>query len=358
MNEEKLDIVEEVEESVEIQETATEEIQEQGEELLVEEESTALTPVEKKMKKHQAAKVLVAEAKEILNQNENQLNECKLLLENDLRAYSEAKDALKLDALNDAKALLTQLGYASTEGHLDIDEADVVFEPNEEMDKVMQIRDVSSGRFTGFMLSLVAGAATLGGLVYWATEKLDMTLDISKVPNNDTMNSIANYYSQLVNAGDNPAVGLGLIALGTVAVMGLAYILRVGLKGGSNLRFASEQMKETQKHVTQKANCKIEMDRVDAHMTDAIETLKDYQVLLVEQNGTLKRILHFEGNQKKELGYSLHAKNEMKKTENLITKVQLFMNQSMSHHGKLAEESVTLLDDAKQYIKEVLSKLS
>jgi len=151
---------------------------------------------------------------------------------------------------------------------------------------------------------------------------------------------------------------MGIVALAVLLVMVLVYLMRVGLKGGSNLHFANEQMKETQKYVAHKANCKMEMDRVDLHITDAVNTLNDYKILLNEQSGKLKRILHFEAGEAEQHGYTHSSIEEMKETQNLITSIQDFMAQPISNEGKLSEDNVHALHQAKDYVQKLLSKLS
>lgn len=327
----------------------------ENEESVVQESTEVLAPeVDKKVKKHLVAKKLVAEAKSMIEENESELNECKLILDNDLQAYADAKRTLHTGGLDDAKALLVELGF-STVSDLDKEEENLVFEPNDEIPAV-RIKDVHSGKFTGFILSLLAGTVTFGGLVYWATEKLDMTLNLSNVAQKGTLDTIGNYFSNLVGAGDNAMLGMGLVGAASILSMIVVYVLRVEMKGNRNLKFANMQMKETQKYITHKSNCKLEMDRVDRHISDAITTLKDYEVLLTEQNGKLKRIVHFEGAQENELGYSQHAKDEMKVTQNLIETIQHFVEEPMSHQGKLSEETVVLLDKAKEEVKKLVSK--
>jgi hypothetical protein len=319
-------------------------------------ESTVFTPVAPKVKKHNEAKKLVEEAKNMAYDSTNEIQDCKILLENDLRDYEDAKRALHSGGLDDAKALLVELGHISV-AEFEIDETEAVFDSKDNIEPLM-IKDVSSGRFTGFILALLAGIAAFMGLVFLATEKLGMVLDVTKMPDNSTINDISNWFSSLVGVENNPEVGIGIVALVVLLVMFLVYAIRVGLKSGSNLRFANHQMKETQKYITHKADCKIEMDRVDTHINDAIKTLHDYQVLLNEQNGKLSRILHFEGVKSEKHGYAHVSILEMKETKTLIENIQNFMVQPMSDEGKLSENTSHSLHEAKKKVESVISKLA
>jgi len=343
-----------------VEENVQDEIVENSEELLEEvvensEEVKALTSKPEKIKKHQEAKKLVEEAKSIVKASEGELADCKLLLADDLREYEHAKQALKTGGLDDAKVLLNELGY--DDASIEIDENKVVFEAKDDV-KPIVLKDVHSGRFTGLLLSLVGGAITLGGLGYWATEKLGMTLDITKVPSNETIHNIFGWFGTQIGRPNDALNGALVVAVAVLVVMVLLYLLRVGLKGSANLRLATQQMKETQKYITHKSNCKVEMDRVDAHITDAIKVLKDYEVLLNEQGGKLKRILHFEGQKDTLSDYHTKSVSEMKDTQNLIESIGRFIATPMSEEGKLSGKSTLFLHSAKEALQKTLARFS
>jgi len=116
-------------------------------------------------------------------------------------------------------------------------------------------------------------------------------------------------------------------------------------------------MREIQKYITHKSNCKVEMDRVDVHITDAINVLKDYEVVLNEQKGKLKRVLHFEGQKENFSEYQIKSTEMMKDTESLIENVGRFIMTPMSEEGKLSDKSTLFLHSAKENLEKVLAKL-
>lgn len=341
-----------------IQEEITPESPEAMEETATEQvvEEKALTPIPEKVKKHQEAKKLVEEAKSIVDASDSELKECRVLLDEDLLQYDDAKKSLSSGALNDAKALLSELGHTQVSNET-VDDDVAVFEVKDEAQHMM-IKNVSSGVFSGLILALIGGFATLMGLVYLATEKLGMTLDISKVPEQETVQNILGWFGTQVGFKDDAINGGFFVGLAVLIVMVLIYMIRVGLKGGSNLRFAEHQMKETQKYITHKTNCKIEMDRVDAHIKDAIKVLKDYEVVLGEQNGKLARIRHFEGKQPSLTGYHDKSVNEMNHTQNIIESISRFMATPMSQEGKLSGKSTLFLHSAKEVMQKTVSTFS
>jgi len=177
------------------------------------EKSKALTPKHQKIKKHHEAKKLVDEAKSIVESSESELQLCRLVLEDDLKEYNTAKKELKVSGYNATKDLLLELGH-NVEVPND-DEEDAAFEAKEDT-KPMILKDVRSGRFTGVLLSLFGGLATFSGLIYWATEKLGITLDLTKVPTNETMQSIFGWFGNQIGR-PNDALN-GALSLSGLAV--------------------------------------------------------------------------------------------------------------------------------------------
>jgi len=356
MTEEKnVDIVEEtIEETLEQVQENVEDITEEITDDIVEETAVVATTAQK-VKKHIMAKELVSEAKKLVEVSDNEIQDCKLLLADDLKEFETAKHALKAGGLDEAQALISQLGH--TLDSVEEEEGFVLFDANDDVEPIV-LKDVNSGRFTGLILSLLGGAATLGGLVYWATEKLGMTLDLSKLPTSESIEKIFGWFGTQIGRPDDAINGGLIVGAAVLAVMAIIYLIRVGLKGGSNLRFAEKQMEETHNYITQKANCKEEMDKVDAHITDAVKVLKDYEIVLNEQAGKLKRVLHFEGEKGNSSEYHSKSITEMKDTQNLIENITRFMTTPMSEEGKLSGKSTLFLHSAKEALQKVLAKFS
>ncbi len=346
---------ENLEEKVEeIQETVEEEIQS------VNSEANELEEVVVPLKKHDQAKELVEKARVIVKDAENQLEECKLLLATDLKEYENAKHELKEKGMNACETLLEELDYVSEEKSEDsTDEEDaVVFEPKEEIAPIY-IHDVSSGKFTGFIMALIGGAATFAGMTYIATQKLGVTLDISKLPTSDSLHSVFGFYGTLVGMKDNVSMGISLMAVVTLLVMWIIYMIRVSTKSSKNLHHATQQLADAEEYTAQKSSCKDEMDKVDAYIHDAIKTLKTYQIIFNEQKGKLERIIHLEANKDEDEESEFHHKSmlEMKDTRELIDAVKDFMSVPMSEEGKLSGKSSLFLHRAKSRIQKTIDRL-
>jgi len=311
---------------------------------------------EKKVKKHVEAVRLVEEAKKIVKVADDQTNACKLLLESDLQEYEEAKKSLRVGGLDTCTSLLEKLGYKNNNSENNTDDNMVVFEPKEEL-APLTLKNVSSGKFTGLVYSLIGGGVTAVGLIYLATEKLGITIDITKVPTSETMQNVAAWFSSSVGLESNVYVGAGILTSASLLVMGIIYAIRVSLKGSQNLHFAVKQLVEAELYTEAKGHCKAEMDKVDAHMKETIKTLKMYEVLFNEQKGKLERILHIEGSKEKSTDYHEKSFLEIRETRELIRTIKDFTSIPMSEEGKLSEKSITFLQRATTQMDKILERL-
>ena len=311
---------------------------------------------EKKIKKHVEALRLVEEAKQIVKAADEQTEACKLLLVSDLKEYEDAKSSLRVGGLNACTSLLNQLGYKNNNTEQHTDENVVVFEPKEELEP-LALKNVSSGQFTGLVYALIGGTVTTVGLIYLATEKLGMTLDITEVPTVETMQKVTSWFSSAVGLEANVYVGTGILALASLSVMAIIYGIRVNMKGNNNLHFAVKQLAEAELYTEAKGHCKDEMDKVDAHMKETVTLLKMYEVLFNEQKGKLERILHIEGSKEKSTDYHEKSFLEIRETKELIRTIKDFTSTPMSEEGKLSEKSINYLKRAKTQMDKMLERL-
>jgi len=308
------------------------------------------------MKKNDASRLLVKKARIIIKDAEHQLEECKLLLASDLKDYDKAVQELKANGMDASEELLSQLGYIAddeeSEENKNIEDV-VIFEPKEDVAPI-HIKDVSSGKFTGFLMGLLGGVVTFGGMAFVASEKLGITVDLSQLT---TMEPVYSWYSRLVGLKGDMFYGRLFMILVALLIVWLIYKIRVSMKASANLNHATAQLEAAEEYTAQKGSCKDEMDRVDAYIHDAIKTLKTYQVIFNEQKGKLERILHIEEDQSETATYHHKSLIEMKDTHELIVAIKDFMGVPMSEEGKLSGKSSLFLHRAKSRIQKVLDRL-
>ncbi len=341
---------------------STVEIEKTEENIPLDKENGTFVPEEKnitkKQKKHHMAKALVAKAKEIVSASDKQIDECKLLLEEDLKAYNEAKATLHANALEQSEALLQELGYDPLEDEEDKE----VFVPKEDQDPI-HLKDISSGWFSALFSALIAGLLTFGGLLFYAVQKagIDPQKVIESIKNHDytALQQVLGEFAKWVgNHEPDFSIGASIVVLITLVVMAIVYFLKMLFKAEKNIRFAKKQLEMAEEYVTYKGSCKEEMDKVDAHIKEAIDTLKDYEILLAEQNGKLRRIMHFEGFKDDQADYLERSRHTMHLTQSLLESIKRFMATPMSEEGKLSGKSTLFLHSAKEKLQKVLKELS
>lgn len=306
------------------------------------------------MSKQNEAKMLVAKAKAIVTDAEEQVKKCRLLLSDDLQGYDEAKKALYEGGLEESEALLLALGYADNFEEESREEV-VVFEAESDIEP-MDIKEISDGKFSSLILALISGITVLFGLVYLAAKKSGTPLEFTKLPATGTVESILSTFAALLGMGEDAFMG-GMVMLASVLlVTGIVSFVRTNTTARKNLAFSKEQLQEAEAYALLKGDCKIEMDKVDAHMNESISALKTYQVLLNEQKGKLERMLFIEGKKEDVADYHPKSLFEMELTQELINAIQNFISTPMSEEGKLSVKSVELLENAKSKAQEMINR--
>lgn len=353
------EMIEEIENEVlqsveEVDDRGTEVIGEESEEVNNETSEIIVepTPLPAKANKHVRAMHLVEKTKKIVKVVNDREEGCKLLLETDLKEYENAKSKLKTGGFDACVSLVRKLG-AQTKN--DAAETIVVFEPKEES-KPMVLKELSSGRFTGLIYALLGGIAAAIGLVYLATEKLEMTLNVTKVPTEYETQSILAWFSTLLGMHEDVYIGASVLGVLVLLFMILIYITRVRLKANYNLHFAVKQFIEAELYIEKKPDCKAEIDKIDMHIRDTIGMMRTYEVLFNEQKGKLERILYVEGEREKSTEYHYKSYREIQETTELIDAISEYINIPVSEDGKLSEKSVLYLQHAKDQMDKMLAR--
>jgi len=309
----------------------------------------------RELKNNEIALSLVEEAKVIVNNADMQMEECQLLLAKDLEEYEEAKEALNEGGLDECEVLLETLGYEDSSYEKVVPD-EVVFETKEDVEPII-VQDVSSGKFTGFLMALILAVGTFVAMVYVATQKLGVALDTTTLPSQQSLEPMFSWYGKLIGMNGDPLFGLALVLFVTLLVFWITYAIRVSTKASKNLNFATQQLEDAEAYTVHKSSCKSEMDKVDAHITDAIKTLNTYQVLLNEQKGKLQRILYIEDEKEEFSEYHEKSKEEMKETQKLINSLHSFTSLSMSEEGKLSVASEQMLKKTQRTMKRMIDRL-
>lgn len=302
--------------------------------------------------KYDAALSLIEETKRIVNRTDEHMQACKLLLEDDLKAYEEAKSSLFEHSLEKSERLLEEFGEISLEK--ESGEAYEPFEPKEEIEP-FKVQNINRGRLRGFLFSLFFGAATLVALLYIAADKLGTTLGIEQMASFDMLAPLFSWFSEFLTGSDDLYIGLTVVSVVVLGVMAIVYLVCLKIKESSNLKFAAQQLHDAQSYCESKTDCKTKMEKVDKHINERINALNLYQVLLNEQNGKLERIRYIEAEKTME---TMHPKSleEVRDTEDLLETIHMLIETPMSEEGDLSSKSVLVLRRVEEKAEAFIAK--
>jgi len=394
MHNEKIDeevtnnVTDEEIQDTQIEELNQEEIEGEGieEEETLQQETTDLVDSNiENLSKADAVALLIKKAKILVDEADNKLNESQEVLKNDLQEYEDAKSKLKATVISVNSDLLKQLDYqqeqleqleAMEEGDQYADELEQLNSIEDTIEVLkeedfqeaspyeikntispMYVQEPSSGKFGGFILGLIGGGATFAGMAYFASTKLGIKLDPSKVPSMETCKPIFEWYSKLVGQTD-PNIGMGLMGGSALLVLWIIYAIKKGSKANKNLEFAKDQLNQAESYALQKLECKRSMDEIDEHLKDAVKTFKLYDVVLNEQQAKLNRIMFIEADKIQSGDFHEKSLREIADTRSLVEAVKSYISTPMAdEEGRLSISISNALNNMKATIDKLISRL-
>lgn len=300
------------------------------------------TPLEEPLKK--SSDDLIDEARNMVNQSDSTVEDCMSILDDDIAAYDQKKAKLLQGSVQRIESLLDQVGY----------EPETIENMSEDIDnfggenavKPMYVKSLSSGKFSSFLLAIIFAIASIAGWIYFATEKLGLTLDLNQLPTPEVESQILTWIGGGITGGQgNPLVGMAILGLTALVVMWIVYGLRVSMRANKNQKIAEQVHEEAEFYCTKKEECKKEMEKVSEHIRKVVTLLDTYDILLEEQTAKIRRIIHIEGllpfheyhqNSKDEMNYAGRLTNAL---SNLVS-------------TPMANETGALSMDAKDMLEE------
>jgi len=303
--------------------------------------------------KYAEAEALIETSKELVNKVDLEVSKCKIGTSEAAKKFDKVKRTFKNTILKSADILLGKVGYE----YITYEEAEA-FELSIDGDSEEKflVENLSSGRFTGLLLAMLVIFLTVAIWVYIAIRKLNidpysLTPKSAMLQVNPMLEWIGGLVGGTVNIG---ALILGLSAL----VMGwLVYALRVGLKGRKNLHLAQETFENTNAYCTTQKECQEEMQKIDTHLREATDEIRNLTTILNEHSATLKRVIHVEGIYEEEKEYHSSSKRVMRETEKIMRAAESLLETAITQEGKLNFESVQALNAAKDIYAEYLSRI-
>jgi len=345
MSEEKVEssIETSLEESVEKIEEKVEDIQEKTEET-----------IEAKRSKLDIAKEKIEKAKTLTAETREQIEVCMKNIDRDIEKLTAQKEALFSSALQPGEALLKEIGAAKEDLLATLPESTVELIDLDE-DKV-EIKEISSGRFKGFIFALLAGIATFMGWAFASSKALGFSIPPEKIPDLPRLNKMLEWTSAQLGQGSNATIGAAVVIIAILLIMWIIYSMIVSVRASSNLRVAKQTEEAVALYCTNKEECKQKMELVREHIQNSSNTLAKYKVLLEEQNAKMRRALFLEEAEGFE-GLHANTKADIATTQHLITEVKKLLEVPISEAGILTTDAIETLKKANKAVNDHIMKL-
>lgn len=309
--------------------------------------STDQTSIEGK-NEHEKALVIVDETKKIIQNAQKQVNECMLLLKDDLENFEKSKQDLRKSALNQSEELLLGLGFESDMLHTQEEaKIDIKTVQSKAQEGVIEVQEVFSGKLSSFAIGVVFALLLAVGLLYLALEATHTPWGL--IGDSHSLAVVLSQIGEKSLSHANMFTGVAVLVVVSMLFGYLVYTIQVSLRASKNLRVAQQTHQEAQFYCTQKDECKIQMEKVDAHINETIEMINFYKLLLQEQNMRLKRILLIEQKQEFE-SYHYKSQADMENTQRLVDGILELLSTPIVAQGSLSSQAQEALVDAKRVI--------
>ena len=344
---------EEIESSAEIATQETVEKAEEKVEDLQEQDEEIQERVKTKKSKLDIAKEKIAKAKTLTAQTREQIEECMKNIDMDIEKLTERKQELFTLALNPGEKLLESLG--AEEELLDELPGNGVELLDLDEDKV-EIKEISSGRFKGFVFALLAGVATFMGWAFISSRALGLSIPPEKIPDFPRLNKMLEWTSEQLGQGSSANTGAAAVIIVTVLIIWIIYAVVVSMRASSNLRVANETEEAVTLYCTTKEECKEKMKLVREHIQNSTGILAKYKVLLEEQNAKIRRAVFLE-EAEGIAGLHANTKADIAVTKRLISEVKKLLEVPVAEAGILTEEAIATLKKVNKSMNEHIMKL-
>ncbi|KIM12318.1 MAG: hypothetical protein KU38_05440 [Sulfurovum sp. FS08-3] len=309
--------------------------------------NTDQTSIEGK-NEHEKALVIVDETKKIIQNAQKQVNECMLLLKDDLENFEKSKQELRESALSQSEELLLELGFESDMLHTQ-EEAKIDIETvqNKAQEGAIEVQEILSGKLSSFLIGVLFALLLAVGLLYLALEATQTPWRL--MGDSQYLTVVLSWIGEKSLSHANMFTGATVLVVVSMLFGYLVYTIRVSLRASKNLRVAQQIHQEAQFYCTQKDECKIQMEKVDAHINETIEIINVYKLLLQEQNMRLRRILLIEEKQEFE-SYHYKSQADMENTQRLVNGILELLSTPIAAQGSLSSQAQEALAHAKRVI--------
>jgi len=312
--------------------------------------------IKKPVSKNEKAKELVKNSIDIISKVNNEIEATKESVLKDINKFEEIKNDILNSSFVQSQILLNKASY-------DYEQTDMgePFEISLETPKEeVKIKNISTGGFTGFILSILAMLGTTAGWAYLASQKVGVKIDPNnlKVPDEASLNKMLEWIGGGMTGGQGNALfGMATVGVSSLLVGYGVYKLYVMYKEHKNFKVAQEIYEKSNQYAQKQEETKTEIQKIDEHVKQLVPLLENLKILLDEQNAKLQRIIHVEGELDDSNEYHPSSIEEMQKSDRLMEQIEALINTPITKDGKLNEKAVEALEEAKRVYNYYLSKI-
>jgi len=271
---------------------------------------------------------MIAEAREMVQKSEKETVDCINILDKDIAHYEVVKSNLISDYIHESHRLLENYELKDL---VELDEnKQVINIKNAPKVDTINVRDLSSGVVEGVILGAISALIIMYSWIYIASHFLSISLDSSGIPSSEHLNSILLWIGGGNTGGEgNIIMGISIMVITALIVAYGVYALKVHLQSETNIEKAKEVKEEVKFYCIKKEECKEQMKRISEHLNIVIDVMKTASIYLDEQNATLRRIRHIEGDVDMN---SLHplSQSEVRRTNILLNGIEELISTDMS----------------------------
>ncbi|HIP51575.1 MAG TPA: hypothetical protein EYG94_05730 [Campylobacterales bacterium] len=302
------------------------------------------------------AEALIMVSQDLVEKVDSDVAKCKIGISEAAEAFDSAKRTFNNVTFKNAENLLEKTGFEYT-SYEESEAFELSIDVGDKQD--FSVKKLSSGRFTGLILALLAALATAGGLIYLAMSKLNIdTSSIDAETATSHVNPVLNWMGgDIVSGNNNMIIGALILGFSALIVAWLVYALRISLKGAKNLRIAKDTFEKSNEYCMTQEECQKEMKKVDAHLREATTEIGNLETILNEQSSVLKRIIHVEGVYDDEKDYHPSSKKVMRETEKIMRASESLLETAITQDKRLNFQSVQSLNSARAMYAEYLSRI-
>ena len=317
------------------------------------------------MSKNGKARELVASAKEMMHEIENQICDTDLIFEDDLKAYKTLREGISSHTLKTFDDIYLEIKNIEFKGAVVTYTDDTMEDIGEEFcnckDEIKSviIPKVKSGAFGAMISGLFAGVATAAAAVAVAVTQLGIQVDPKKIPTEEEITSVLEWFGAFVNFGNPniPDMMEGALLLGGTAgaITLIITFLMLSSKSKKNLIAAEATFEEaTAVHLD-----KSTQNRKTMSMTEYVEALernlKTLKVYMDEYNAILNRIVHVEGTDYN--AYSITSQSDVQKALSIYKRTKsLITTKVVTPEGTVSPASKYEIDKSIKFLEELTGK--